>query len=293
MAKPPQHGLGRGLEALLGGEQPLEGADPGDQVLSIRLQDIDVNRSQPRRAFDEDSLRELSDSIRSVGVVQPILVSRAGTRYSIIAGERRFRAARLAGLSEIPAIVRDYDAARRLEVALIENLQRQDLNPVEEALGVRSLIAQCGYTQEQAAERLGKSRPAIANLLRLLTLAQPVLDMLKDGTLSAGHARALAGLSSAEGQVRLANLARAQALSVRQLERIVRQQGKSAEKKQKPRPTAELAQLERMARDVFGTRARLEGDNNRGRLILNYFSAEDLQRIWEKLDEIRQNNIEE
>ncbi len=157
---------------------------------------------------------------------------------------------------------------------------------------MRSLIAQCGYTQEQAAERLGKSRPAIANLLRLLTLAQPVLDMLKDGTLSAGHARALAGLSSAEAQVRLANLARAQALSVRQLERIVRQQGK-APKKQKPRPTAELAQLERMARDVFGTRARLEGDNNRGRLILNYFSAEDLQRIWEKLDEIRQNNIEE
>lgn len=289
MAKTPKHGLGRGLEALLGGEQPLQAADPGDQVLSIRLQDIDVNRNQPRRAFDEAALRELSDSIRSVGVVQPILVARSGARYSIIAGERRFRAARMAGLSEIPAIVRDWDGARRLEIALIENLQRADLNPVEEAMGVRALIAECGYTQEQAAERLGKSRPAIANLLRLLTLPEPVLDMLKDAALSAGHARALAGLDSAEAQVRLANLTRAQSLSVRQLERICQQQEKPAEKKPKVRLTGELAQLEHMARDVFGTRARLEGDGRKGRLILQYFSAEDLERIWDVLDAVREN----
>jgi ParB family chromosome partitioning protein len=253
-------------------------------VLSIRLQDIDVNREQPRRSFDEDSLRELSESIRSVGVVQPILVQRAGARYSIIAGERRFRAARMAGLHEIPAIVRDYDATKRLEIALIENLQREDLNPVEEAMGVRGLIAECGYTQEQAATRLGKSRPAVANLLRLLTLPEPVLDMLRDGTLSAGHARALAGLNSAEAQVRLANLTKAQALSVRQLERICQQQAASPEKKAKPRPAAELIKLEDMARDAFGTRARLEGDGQRGRLILSYFSQEDLERIWDVLD---------
>jgi len=218
--------------------------------------------------------------------VQPILVARSGSRYSIIAGERRFRAARMAGLSEIPAIVRDYDAKRRLEIALIENLQREGLNPVEEAMGVRALIAECGYTQEQAASRLGKSRPAIANLLRLLTLPEAVLDMLKKGELSAGHARALAGLESAEQQVRLANLARAQALSVRQLERICQQQEKPAEKKPKPRPAAELVKLESMAREVFGTRVKLEGDEKRGRLTLSYSSYEDLERIWEVLDGI-------
>jgi len=285
MAKTQKHGLGRGLDALLGGEQ-LKAPEPGDQVLSIRLQDIDVNREQPRRTFDEEGLRELSDSIRSVGVVQPILVARSGSRYSIIAGERRFRAARMAGLSEIPAIVRDYDAKRRLEIALIENLQREGLNPVEEAMGVRALIAECGYTQEEAATRLGKSRPAIANLLRLLTLPEAVLDMLKKGELSAGHARALAGLESAEQQVRLANLARAQALSVRQLERICQQQEKPAEKKPKPRPAAELVKLESMAREVFGTRVKLEGDEKRGRLTLSYSSYEDLERIWEVLDGI-------
>ena len=285
MAKTQKHGLGRGLEALLGGEQ-LKAPEPGDQVLSIRLQDIDVNREQPRRTFDEEGLRELSDSIRSVGVVQPILVARSGSRYSIIAGERRFRAARMAGLSEIPAIVRDYDAKRRLEIALIENLQREGLNPVEEAMGVRALIAECGYTQEEAATRLGKSRPAIANLLRLLTLPEAVLDMLKKGELSAGHARALAGLESAEQQVRLANLARAQALSVRQLERICQQQEKPAEKKPKPRPAAELVKLESMAREVFGTRVKLDGDEKRGRLTLSYSSYEDLERIWEVLDGI-------
>lgn len=283
MAKPPKHGLGRGLEALLGGERQ-ESNEPGDQVLSIRLQDIDVNRDQPRRTFGEESLRELSESIRSVGVVQPILVARTGARYSIIAGERRFRAARMAGLGEIPAIVRNYDATRRLEIALIENLQREGLNPVEEAMGVRALITECDYTQEQAALRLGKSRPAIANLIRLLTLPEPVLTMLKDGALSAGHARALAGLASAETQVRLANLARAQSLSVRQLERICQQQAAPPEKKPRPKPAAELTRLEAMARDIFGTRAKLEGDEKRGRLILTYSSYEDLERIWDVLD---------
>ncbi len=285
MAKTPKHGLGRGLEALLGGEQHEE-RDERDEVLSIRLQDIDVNREQPRRTFDEASLRELSESIRSVGVVQPILVTRTGARYSIIAGERRFRAARLAGLAEIPAIVRDYDATRRLEIALIENLQREGLNPVEEAMGVRALIAECGYTQEQAASRLGKSRPAVANLLRLLSLPESILTMLKDGTLTAGHARALAGLNSPEAQVRLANLTRAQSLNVRQLERICQQQLAAPEKKPKPRPAGELTRLESMARDAFGTRAKLEGDEKRGRLILSYSSYEDLERIWDILDGI-------
>ncbi len=292
-------GLGRGLDALLGGipedgaeTNPLMSqAETGDAVVSLRLSDIDPNREQPRRRFSEESLEEMAASIRAVGVLQPILVCKAGRRYTIIAGERRWRAARLAGLSEIPAVVRDWDAVKRLEAALIENLQRDDLNPVEEASGVNRLMEQCGLTQESAAERLGKSRPAVANLLRLLTLPEPVLNMLREGALSAGHARALVTLPAAM-QLKLAQLAAKEGWSVRQLERACAQQGtksRPAARTPEPRRDPEFARLERMARDVFGTRAELTGDENHGRLIVHYQTAEDLQRIWDLLEIMQQN----
>ena len=209
MASKPKAGLGRGLDALLGDfsddlgtagaetSRPEPAAD-GEAVLSVSLADIDPNRDQPRRRFDEAALEELADSIRAVGVLQPILCAKNGDRYTIIAGERRWRAARMAGLLEIPVIVRDWDETRRLEAALVENLQRDDLNPVEEAQGVQRLMDECGLTQEQTAERLGRSRPAVANLLRLLTLPVSIQDMLRDGRLSAGHARALVPLERAD-----------------------------------------------------------------------------------------------
>ncbi|NLF28896.1 MAG: ParB/RepB/Spo0J family partition protein, partial [Clostridiales bacterium] len=211
-----QRGLGRGLGALLGEAAEAPESPARDEIKALKLTDIDPNRAQPRERFDEGALRELAESIKSVGVLQPILVRQTGERYEIIAGERRYRASRLAGLSEIPAIVRDWDDQRRLEAALVENLQRDDLNPVEEATGVRKLMEAAGLTQERVAERIGKSRPAVANLLRLLTLPEDVQKMLVDGRLSAGHARALVTVDPSR-QTQLANLTVQQNWSVRQL----------------------------------------------------------------------------
>ena len=293
MAKKVQRGLGRGLGALLGDdvvEQPAaapevkasaEEVQDAVRMLPIRL--IDPNRDQPRRSFDEDALRELAASIEAVGVIQPIIVAEVGERYSIIAGERRYRASRMAGLEEIPAIVRNWDEQRRLEAALIENLQRDDLNPIEEALGVKRLMEESSLTQEKVAERLGKSRPAVANLLRLLTLEESVQQLLIEGKLSAGHARALVTVDK-KRQVQLANLTVQQGWSVRQLERICAQPVKQEEPKPVKVRDQQFSRLEGMARELFGTRAKLDGTQDSGKLTLFYYSADDLQRIWEVLE---------
>ena len=288
MAKKNPRGLGRGLGALLGEDVVAErpaGPEPEDadavRMLPIRL--IDPNREQPRRSFDEDALKELAASIRAVGVIQPIIVAPEGERYRIIAGERRYRASRMAELEEIPAIVRDWDKQRRMEAALIENLQRDDLNPIEEANGVRRLMDESGLTQEKVAERLGKSRPAVANLLRLLTLDDSVQRLVVEGKLSAGHARALAGVDRAR-QVQLANLTVQQGWSVRQLERICAQPVKEPAPRTPHVCDQQISQLEGMARELFGTRAKLDGTHQSGRLTLYYYSEDDLQRIWDVLE---------
>ncbi len=293
--KTAPHGLGRGLGALLGDieeESELlhsETERKGDVVQTVPLSSIDPNRDQPRKDFREESLKELADSIRAVGVIQPIVVTKRGNRYSIIAGERRWRASRMAGLTEVPVIVRDWDEMTRLKAALIENLQRDDLNPVEEALGIRALMDKCELTQEAASGVIGKSRSAIANSLRLLTLPDDVLALLKDGSLSAGHGRALVSVSP-ERQSKLAVLTVQQGWSVRQLERICAQpEKKPAEAPAPARRPAELGQLEKMAREVFGTRVKLDGDENKGKITLSYMSAEDLERIWDVLEFIRQS----
>ena len=293
--KTAPHGLGRGLGALLGdieNESELlhsETEQKGDVVQTVPLSSIDPNRDQPRKEFREESLKELADSIRAVGVIQPIVVTKRGNRYSIIAGERRWRASRMAGLNEVPVIVRDWDEMTRLKAALIENLQREDLNPVEEALGIRALMDKCELTQEAASGVIGKSRSAIANSLRLLTLPDDVLALLKDGSLSAGHGRALVSVSP-ERQSKLAVLTVQQGWSVRQLERICAQPEKKPVETPAPaRRPAELSQLEKMAREVFGTRVKLDGDENKGKITLSYMSAEDLERIWDVLEFIRQS----
>ena len=294
MAKKVQRGLGRGLGALLGDAveqeevqaQPepreAEPKQPVDEVRMLPIHSIDPNRDQPRRTFDEGALNDLAQSIRAVGVLQPIIVAPNGGRYTIIAGERRYRASRLAELAEIPAIVRDWDEQTRLEAALIENLQRNDLNPIEEAMGVRRLMDETGMTQEKAAERLGKSRPAVANLLRLLTLPDAVRQMLAEGKLTAGHARALVTVDR-KRQIQLANLAVQQGWSVRQLERICNQPAKTERRKRGPRD-AQFGQLESMARELFGTRVKLDGDESAGKITLYYYSADDLQRIWDVME---------
>lgn len=289
MAKKVQRGLGRGLGALLGDAVEQEESHPqpqereADEVRMLPVRLIDPNREQPRRSFDEQALADLAQSIRAVGVLQPIIVAPNGDRFTIIAGERRYRASRLAELEEIPAIVRDWDEQTRLEAALIENLQRDDLNPIEEAMGVRRLMDEAGLTQEKVAERLGKSRPAVANLLRLLTLPDMVRQMLVDGKLSAGHARALVTVDR-KRQIQLANLTVQQGWSVRQLERICAQPVKEEARKPKPARDAQFGQLESMARELFGTRVKLDGDQNNGKITLYYYNADDLQRIWDVLE---------
>ena len=288
MAKKVQRGLGRGLGALLGDAVEQEESRPqpqereADEVRMLPVRLIDPNREQPRRSFDEQALADLAQSIRAVGVLQPIIVAPNGDRFTIIAGERRYRASRLAELEEIPAIVRDWDEQTRLEAALIENLQRDDLNPIEEAMGVRRLMDEAGLTQEKVAERLGKSRPAVANLLRLLTLPDMVRQMLVDGKLSAGHARALVTVDR-KRQIQLANLTVQQGWSVRQLERICAQPVKEEARKPKPARDAQFGELESMARELFGTRVKLDGDQNNGKITLYYYNADDLQRIWDVL----------
>ena len=299
MAKKIQRGLGKGLGALLGEDvvaaqaadastmEAARDAEPVDAVRMLPIGQIDPNRDQPRRSFDEAALKELATSIRAVGVLQPIIVAPDGERYTIIAGERRYRASRLAELSEIPAIVRDWDSQKRLEAALVENLQRDDLNPVEEAMGVRRLMDEAGLTQEKAAERLGKSRPAVANLLRLLTLPEIVRQMMVEGKLSAGHARALVTVDPRR-QVQLANLTVQQGWSVRQLERICAQPVKEeAPKPRRPRD-AQIGELESMARELFGTRVRLDGNADSGRITLFYYNSDDLQRIWDVIEMARE-----
>lgn len=293
MAKKLQRGLGRGLGALLGDaveaeEAPQSQPQPetqhsADEVRLLPIHSIDPNREQPRRSFDEAALNDLAQSIRAVGVLQPIIVAPNGDRYTIIAGERRYRASRLAERTEIPAIIRDWDVQTRLEAALIENLQRDDLNPIEEAMGVRRLMDEAGLTQEMVAERLGKSRPAVANLLRLLTLPDMVRQMLIDGKLSAGHARALVTVDR-KRQIQLANLTVQQGWSVRQLERICAQPVKEETKKPKPQRSAQFGQLETMTRELFGTRVKLDGDENNGKITLYYYNADDLQRIWDVME---------
>ncbi len=283
-------GLGRGLDALLDpySASVEEQEKSGAGILTVSVRDIDTNALQPRKQFEETSLNELAESIRVHGIVQPLIVKKKGSRYMIIAGERRFRAARLAGLSEVPVLVADYDEAQIHEVSLIENIQREDLNPIEEAAAIRFLMKQHDMTQEEVSGRLGKSRPAIANALRLLQLPESVIDLLKSGVLSAGHGRTLAGLTDNVQIEQLAKECVEREYSVRTLEERIKalSEKKKANlpaKKEKPRLPAELASLEESFRESLGTKVSLAGSNTRGKITIEYFSREDLERVFEKI----------
>lgn len=283
-------GLGRGLDALLPEADELL----PNVVQEIPVGDIDPNTEQPRRSFPEEAMTQLSASVKEQGILQPLLVvEQPGGRYRIVAGERRWRAARQAGLATVPCIVRDMDMIRQMEVSLIENLQREDLNPMEEAAAIRALMQQCGYTQETVAARLSKSRPVIANLLRLLTLPKEVAQMVREGQLSAGHARVLAGLDREEDKVALARETLAKGYSVRQLEQLVslrreaENQGPSPRKVKKARPLPpELKELEGRVRETLGMRATLSGNAKKGKIVLQYYSQEELERLYEVLEKL-------
>lgn len=277
------HGLGRGLDALLPEETEIaQGA-----VQEIAIGDIDPNPDQPRRTFPEESLVQLAQSIQEQGVLQPLLVAPGDFgRYLLVAGERRWRAARRAGLETVPCIVRSLSPAQQMEIALIENLQREDLNPLEVAQGIQSLMKEFGYTQEQVAQRLSKSRPAVANLLRLLSLPEEVMELIRQGVLTAGHARVLAGLDSAEEQLLLASEAVEKGYSVRQLEAVAAERKKAAAakppvKKQTHALSVELTELEGRIRETMGVRATLTGSEKKGRIVLQYYSREELEHLSE------------
>ncbi len=277
-------GLGRGLDALLPESNDLE-----NTVSMIAVTELDRNPDQPRRDFDEASLQALADSIRQAGVLQPLLVVEKAGRYRIVAGERRFRAAMIAGLDTVPCIVRDFSEEEQLEAALIENIQREDLNPIEEAAAVKQFMDTCGYTQEQAARRLGKSRPAVANLLRLLTLPESVRQDVIAGRLTAGHARVLAGLEDDGRKIALAERTVLEGLSVRALEKLAAQMDMAPAVREKPAPKPlplELADMENRLRETLGLRTELKGTRKRGKIVLQYYSEDELDRLYQCLEKL-------
>ena len=276
-------GLGKGLGALLGdfSEEAVESS--AYQILPIYK--VEPNPDQPRRDFDEGELQALADSISVHGVIQPLTVRQMPTGYyQIIAGERRWRAARLANLSEIPVVIVEADDKKAMELALIENLQRQDLNPVEEALGYQALIEEYGLTQEEAAGRVGKSRPAVANALRLLGLSPAVLEKLKNGELSAGHARAILTLKTEKKQQEAAKKIIALALSVRQAETLCKNMNKEPAPKKEPVFAVDyVAECEKSLSKQLGRGVKIVNGKRKGRFELEFYGEEDLQRLLDAL----------
>ncbi len=276
-------GLGKGFDALFGDVLQEEGSENKVQLLPLR--DVDPNPGQPRKIFEPHELEALAESIKSVGIIQPIVVVPNGKRYSIVAGERRWRAARLAELNEIPCIVRELEDVQRMEMALIENIQRTDLNAIETAKAIEGLMQQCGLTQEQVSKRLGKSRPAVANLLRLLTLPKDVSEMVEVGTLSEGHARAILAAGDEKQMSALAQMVVSKGLNVRQTEALAKNIKEKKDSKEQDAETrcAELELVKEAARKRFGVKVSLIGSDKSGKLILHYNKAEELERIYDVL----------
>ena len=282
-----QRGLGKGLGALLG-DAALQTAEPPSGAQLLPLQKVEPNPLQPRKNFDPDELQALADSIAMHGVIQPLTVRQLPSGfYQIIAGERRWRAARMAGLSEIPVVVIEADDKKAMELALIENLQRADLNPIEEAQGYQQLMTDYGMTQELAAERVGKSRPAVANALRLLSLCPAVLELVEQGRLSAGHARALLAIKSAPEQYAVAMKVINLQLSVRQTENMCKNLTRKP-KQEQPKPIAVdyIAECEKTLSKRLSRGVRIVNGKRKGRVELEYYGEEDLQQLYELLERL-------
>lgn len=280
-------GLGKGLDALFqSSEDDSRIAEYIKQEIlkEIKISDIDQNVNQPRKSFDEQSLTELADSIKQHGVLSPIIVKSNGSRYQIVAGERRWRAARLAGLKEIPAIIKDSDEAQSMEIALIENLQRENLNPIEEAEGMRQLMELMGLTQEQVAQRLGKSRPAVSNSLRLLTLPDEFRKMIMKDELTPGHARALLAIDDERSRAIMAKKTIEAGLNVRQLEELVKKHKQlKAERKPRNVKPESLSTIEAALEEYLGTKVEILHSRKKGSIYIEYYGEEDLERIIDRL----------
>ncbi len=274
--------LGRGLGALMG-DMELESGVPGTGLLEVDVNLIDINKNQPRKAFDDEKLSELSESIKQHGVIQPLVLRKQGERYLIIAGERRYRAARMAGLSKVPAVLKEVDERELLEIALIENIQREDLNPIEQAGAIATLMKEFSLNQEEAAGIIGKSRSAVANLLRLLTLPEKTMELVKTGALSEGHARSLLPLSDPALIDKVAEAVMESGMSVRQAEAYVKKLLSDAPKKAPREERSDFKYAESELSRALDTRVNLMGDGKKGKIVIEYFSKEQLDALYEWL----------
>ena len=283
MAGKKKGGLGKGLDAIFA-ENDMEDANA---TVTLKISEIEPNRSQPRKEFKDEALAELADSIVQHGVLQPLLVRPLlGGGYQIVAGERRWRAARMAGVSEVPVVIRDMSDHEVMELALIENLQREDLTPLEEAQGYQSLIDQYGMTQEEIARTVGKSRPAVANALRLLHLPEDLQELVAAGKLSAGHARTLLGFQEVDDMRRAAQLVVEQGISVRELEKLVNKANGKEEKKP-PRKSGRIHyfdEVELALNEPLGRKVRVSGTKNRGTLQIEFYGEDDLAGLMRLFD---------
>ena len=297
-------GLGRGLGSLLGilddeevkpkvkEEKVVEElrkvqVPEGEIVEEIAIGLIDNNPGQPRKNFDPTALSELAQSIKTYGVIQPILLTKKGDRYMIVAGERRFRATKLAEKKTIPAIVKDFSDSQVKEIALLENIQRQDLNPIETARAMKELMDSYDWTQEALADRLGKSRSGVANMLRLLTLCPEVIDLVEKGKLSAGHARSLVVVTNPEVQLKLANQVLNSKLTVRDMENAVKEVSKESRKpapKKVEQMSSEMREFKTNLEHKFSTKIEIKGTEKKGKIIINYYNSDDLDRIYDILN---------
>ncbi|MDN4494148.1 ParB/RepB/Spo0J family partition protein [Ureibacillus aquaedulcis] len=278
-------GLGKGIGALFPTET-LENVQPNeDQIEKIDLQKLVVNPFQPRRIFDDEAIEELAQSIMEHGIIQPIVVRKKGKKFEIVVGERRFRAAKFANLKEIPAIVRSLTEDQMMELAILENLQREDLTPIEEAEAYQSLIEKLNFTQEELAKRLGKSRPYITNHLRLLTLPQEVRDLVNTGELSMGHGRTLLGLKNKRRIPEVAEKVIKHGLNVRQLENLIKQLNEEVSREtEKPvKKDIYVQATETQLREYFGTNVQIRKSKNKGKIEIEFYSEDDLERILEIL----------
>lgn len=279
-------GLGRGLDSLFSAfdEEPPkteEKQTTSEKPQEISLNLIDRNTNQPRKLFNEDLLNELAQSIKVHGVIQPIILVKKDNRYMIVSGERRFRASKMAGLKTIPAIIRSYTESEIAEIALIENLQREDLNPIESAKAIKELIENFKLTQEEVSERIGKSRSAVTNTLRLLALEPEVIKLIENGKLSAGHGKILVSIEDKDTQVRIANMAVDGKISVRELEKYLQVMANRSPKTQKIKtPSIELVDFAKDLQQRLATKVQIKGTEQKGKIVIDYYNREDLDRLY-------------
>ena len=293
MAAPKNRGLGKGLEALFSNSEidtqeisvtkKEESEEKG--ISFININEIKPNQNQPRKSFNEEKLEELAASIIENGLIQPVILRKADKGYEIVAGERRWRACRKAGMKEIPCIIREFTDEQNMLIAIIENMQREDLNPVEEAEGLNQMIVNFGMTQEQVSKSVGKSRPYITNALRLLKLPSEIREMLLANQLSAGHARAIAGIGDTEKQIQLAEYAIKEGLSVREIEKIIKEENAPKKKisRKKAEKSADVRKVEDDLKQIMGTKVNLNQSGKKGKIEIEYYSRDELERLIELL----------